>query len=354
MRKFYLLFALATIAYQGLNAQTCSNAPNAGPCTGGNVTENFNDNSSSFTSTSTTANVFTYSAANGNFSVTALKQNTYTLTSGIFTVSSTGGNIGFSTAGTTSSLSNVVVRIRNASTNAVLFTCTQTPGNFISANQTCIQFSGLTAGTQVRYEIAITTVNGAAGDGTITFDNFANGGSAAPLPVKLDNFEAAKDASGIKLSWVAATEAGVATYEVQRSNDGVNFATIGSVKAEGKRTYSYVDALPASANSFYRLRILDLDNSARISHIVSIKSKVTSTIEVYPNPVRNTTVVQHPKAINGSRLQVVNLTGQVLMDMQIAPNTVVTPLNLAGLSGGTYYVVFRSGSETTSQRITKQ
>jgi hypothetical protein len=350
MRKFYLLFALATIAIQGLNAQTCTNAPSAGPCTGGNVTENFNDNSSSFTSAS-----FTYNAGNGNFEVNpAARNSSYTLTSGIFTLSASGGNMGFSVTGSTSSILNVVVRIRDAATNAILFTCTQTAANFISAGQICIQFSGLTPGTAVRYEFVITTVNGAAGDGTLVFDNFSNGGSAAALPAKLDNFEAAKDGSGIKVSWTAATETGVMAYEIQRSVDGINFVTIGSVKAESKRTYSYVDALPVATNNFYRLRIVDFDNKARISHIVSIKSKVNASIEVYPNPVRNTTVVQHPKASSGSRMQVVNLNGQVLIDMQLAPNTVVTPLNLTGLKGGTYYVVFRSGTETVSQRVTKQ
>lgn len=350
MRKFYVLFALATIAYQGLNAQTCANAPNAGICTGGNVTENFNDNSSGFTSGS-----FTYNAGSGNFQVNPASRNsTYTITSGVFTLSASGGNMGFSLAGSASSITSVTIRIRNANTNAILFTCTQNSGSFIAAGQICIQFSGLTAGTDVRYEFVISTANGSSGDGTVVFDNFANGGTAAPLPVKLDNFEAAKDGNGIKLSWTAATEAGVAHYEIQRSTDGINFQAVGSVKAENKRNYSYVDALPVAANNFYRLRIVDLDNTSRISHVVSIKSKVTAAIEVYPNPVRNTTVVQHPKAISGSRMQVVNLTGQVLMDMPVPANAVVTPLNLTGLKGGSYYIVFRSGTETTSQRITKQ
>lgn len=350
MRKFYLLFAFATIAFQGLNAQTCTNAPSAGPCTGGNVTENFNDNSSSFTSAS-----FTYNAGGGNFQVNpAARNNSYTITSGIFTLSASGGNMGFAVTGTTSSLASVTLRIRDAGTNAILFTCTQVAGSFVSAGQVCIQFSGLTPGTAVRYEFVVTTVNGAAGDGLIVFDNFSNGGSAAALPAKLDNFEAAKDGSGIKVSWTAATETGVMAYEIQRSVDGINFQTIGSVKADSRRTYSYVDALPVATNNFYRLRIVDFDNKARISHIVSIKSKVSTSIEVYPNPVRSTTVVQHPKAGNGSRMQVVNLNGQVMMDMQLAANTVVTPLNLTGLKSGTYYVVYRSGAETVSQRITKQ
>ena len=156
------------------------------------------------------------------------------------------------------------------------------------------------------------------------------------------------------MRWTSSEETGVARYEIQRSVNGVNFQTIAAVNAEAKRTYTYVDALPTSTSNFYRLRIVDLDNSVRISHIVSVKSKVGKNIEVYPNPVRSTMVVQHPKAISGSRLQVVNLTGQVLKDLQIAPNTVVTSLDLTGMSNGSYYIIFRSGSENYTQRITKQ
>lgn len=360
MSKLYLLgnktvrslviMAVAAGSYQSLQAQTCSNAPSAGPCTGGNVTENFNSNSGTFTSAN-----FTYNAGGGNFQVNpAARNNSYTITSGVYTLNASGGNMGFSLAGTTSGINGVTLRILNASTNAVLFTCNQTAANFVTANQTCVQFSGLTAGTQVKFQYVVTTVNGSAGDGIVTFDNFSDGGAAAALPVKLDNFEAANDGSGIKLSWKTSEEAGVARYEIQRSANGVNFQTIGIVSAESKKAYSYLDVLPSSANNFYRLRIVDLDNSARISHIISVKSKMSVGIEAYPNPVRDRLVVQHPKAVMGTRLQVINLTGQVLRDVQVPANAVVTPLEVNGLSNGTYYIVFRSGSESFSQRITKQ
>jgi hypothetical protein len=361
MRKFYLpgnakvfrslvFMAIAAGSYQSLNAQTCTNAPSAGPCTGGNVTQNFNSNDGAFTGGS-----FTYNSGAGNYQVNPAVRNTaYTITSGTYVLNTTGGNVGFSVAGSAASINSVTIRILNASTNAVLFTCTQAAGSFVAANQVCVQFSGLTAGTAVKFQFIVNTANGSAGDGTVVFDNFSNGGAAAPLPVKLDNFEAAKEGSGVKLTWRAAEESGVARYEVQRSADGVNFQTIGIISAESKKTYSYLDVLPASSSNFYRLRIVDLDNTSKISHIVSIKSKVGMTIEAYPNPVRDRMIVQHPKAIAGTRLQIVNLTGQVMKDIQVPANAVVTPVEVAGLSNGTYYIVFRSGSESYSQRITKQ
>ena len=361
MRKFYLLgsknvkrslvlMALAAGSFYGAQGQTCTNAPSAGPCTGGNVTENFNSNGGTFSSTN-----FTYNGGGGNYQVNpAARNSAYTITSGVYVPGATGGNVGFSLTGTTSNITSVGIQIVDASTSAVLFSCTQTPANFVSANQLCVSFSGLTPGTPVRFRFTITTANGASGDGVVVFDNFSNGGSAAALPVKLDNFDAAKEGAGVKLTWKTDEETGVAVYQVQRSSDGVNFSTIGTVTAEGKKSYTYLDAMPASGNNFYRLRILDVDNRVKISHIVSLRSKVAMTIEAYPNPVRDRMVVQHPKAISGTRLQLVSLTGQVLRDVAVPANSVVTPLEVTGLSKGTYYVVFRSGGESFSQRITKQ
>ena len=362
MRKFYLpgstivrsffLLAIAAGSFQSLQAQTCTNATSAGPCTGGNVNENFNTNSGTFSSTS-----YTYNAGGGNYQATVTRGNPYTITSGVYVPNATGGNVGFNLAGSTAALSNtgsVTIRILDASTSAVLFTCTQSTANFIAPNQVCVQYAGTTVGTPIRYQFVFNTANGSSGDGTLVFDNFSNGGAAAALPVKLDNFEATNDGGGIRLSWKATEESGVVRYEIQRSTNGVSFQTIGSIPAESKKVYSYVDVLPTSSNNFYRLRIVDVDNTTRISHIVSVKSKVSKAIEAYPNPVRDRMIVQHPKAVTGTRLQVVNLTGQVIRDMQVPANAVVTPVDMTGLSNGTYYLVFRSGAESFSQRVTKQ
>jgi Secretion system C-terminal sorting domain len=360
MRKFYLLgsknvkrslvlMALAVGSLQGLQAQ-CTNTPSAGPCTGGNVSQTFTDDNGDFTSAQ-----FAYSAATDNFSVNAGGNSANTITSGVYTFNGgTGTLVGFTFTGT-ASLDDITISIVDANTATTYVSCTKTPGSFVGANQACVTLPlSVAAGTQFRYVIRFQVKNGAGNAGTIVFDNFANGGQATSLPVKLDNFDAAKDGGGVKLSWKASEEAGVAVYQVQRSADGVNFSTIGIVSAENKKSYTYTDVLPSSGNNFYRLRIVDVDNAVKISHIVSLKSKVSMAIEAYPNPVRDRMVVQHPKAISGTGLQLVSLTGQVLKDVQVPVNAVVTPMEVSGLSNGTYYIVFRSGSESFSQRITKQ
>lgn len=361
MRKFYLLgskkvkhslilMALAVGTAQGLQAQ-CTNSA-AGTCTGGNVSQPFTGDDGDFTSAQ-----FVYSSTNGNFSANTVAASggvqVNTITSPIY-VSNGGPNalVGFSFAGT-AVLDNITVSITNAAGTTTYASCTQI--TTVAPNQFCATLPvSVAAGTQIRYVITFTTKNGNGNQGTIVFDNFANGAQAIPLPVKLDNFDAAKEGSGVKLTWRASEENGVAVYQVQRSTDGVNFSTIGTVNAENKKSYSYLDVMPTSGNNFYRLRILDVDNAAKISHIVSLKSKVAMAIEAYPNPVRDRMIVQHPKAISGTRLQLISLTGQVLKDVQVPANAVVTPLDVTGLSNGTYYIMFRSGSESFSQRITKQ
>jgi hypothetical protein len=364
MRKFYLfgssnvkrsviLMALAAGTFHGAQAQ-CNNTPNAGPCTGGNVTANFNSSSAQFSSSE-----FTYDATNGYFIVNSNQNTTNTISSGVFSYNGgTGATVGFTWSGLAdpATIQNITISIVNAGTGVPYISCTRLPNSFVAPNQACVTFGGLSigAGTPIRYVISFRTDGGAASAGTIIFDNFANGGAATPLPVKLDNFDAAKEGNGIKLTWRTDEESGVAVYQVQRSTDGVNFSTIGTVTAEGRKSYSYLDLLPSSGSNFYRLRIMDVDNSVKISHVVSLRSKVAMTIEAYPNPVRDRMVVQHPKAVSGTRLQLVSLTGQVLRDVAVPVNAVVTPMEVTGLSNGTYYVVFRSGAESFSQRITKQ
>ena len=269
-------------------------------------------------------------------------------------MSSTGGNLGFSLAGTAATLDNIIVRVLNGTTSAIIFTCTQTPANFIAPNQVCVQYSGLTAGSQVTFQFVYNTANGSSGDGVLIFDNFAAGTAAAAVPVKIDNLDAASSGSGIKLSWITSDELGLSNYEIERSPNGANFQLIGSVKAENKKSYTFTDNFPSSSNNFYRLKMIDLDGRYKISHIVSVRGKATVGIETYPNPVRDNVLVQHPKAKSSTFIQIVNLQGQLVKTVDVPVNAVATQVEMTSLKNGSYYLIFRSATETFSQRIVKQ
>jgi hypothetical protein len=98
--------------------------------------------------------------------------------------------------------------------------------------------------------------------------------SANQLPVSLLNFTANRQNDRIVLSWFTGNEHNTLGFEVQRSTDGINFRTIGFVKAKGNSSsvqqYSYSDDASASLIN-YRLKIIDHDGGNQYSHTILIK-----------------------------------------------------------------------------------
>ena len=185
------------------------------------------------------------------------------------------------------------------------------------------------------------------------FDQIQFSFTGAALPVKIDKFDAAKEGAGVKLTWDASDEQGVSRYEVQRSDNGVQFSAIGNVTANQSKKYSYSD-LNTSGNAFYRLRILDYDGNYRLSHIVSIKSKAITVLKATPNPVKSMLNVEHPKAIAGATIHISNAAGVVVKRINVTENAVLSPVDFTGLQGGLYHVVFKSRDQQLSQTVVKQ
>jgi hypothetical protein len=84
-----------------------------------------------------------------------------------------------------------------------------------------------------------------------------------------------------------------ARFEVQRSADGVAFATSGTRAAAGTsnspRTYELLDAhLPSGvATLYYRLKQVDADGTASYSPVRAVVLKGAGAgLALYPNPVR--------------------------------------------------------------------
>jgi hypothetical protein len=69
----------------------------------------------------------------------------------------------------------------------------------------------------------------------------------------------------ITLDWNTQMEVNSSRFEIERSADGDSWTAIGSVMAKGNSSmvtkYSFTDAQPLSGTNFYRLRMIDLDNS---------------------------------------------------------------------------------------------
>jgi trimeric autotransporter adhesin len=110
------------------------------------------------------------------------------------------------------------------------------------------------------------------------------------LPSQLIHFKGTLQNNTTVLQWETANETNASHFGIERSNDGQNFEEIGQVKAHGniKNNYLYIDKEAASQASpmlYYRLKIVDADNSFKHSNVISVSFKTATIVNVYPNPI---------------------------------------------------------------------
>jgi hypothetical protein len=138
------------------------------------------------------------------------------------------------------------------------------------------------------------------------------------LPVTISAFKAYEKQEGIQLDWTVHSEVNLSHYEIERSADGINFATIGRVMASNssvEKTYGYHDANPLSGTSFYRLKNVDIDATSKYSNILRVSlDKGLKDIRLYPNPVTNgiVSILSADLSKGNYILALYNLAGQQL------------------------------------------
>jgi len=156
----------------------------------------------------------------------------------------------------------------------------------------CIQeWPGSAWGNPISFGVGVNT-----GIGTMTFTDANIRGyyvivaASNPLPVKLLDFQASRNEATSLLHWTTASEWNSRDFEIQRSNDGTSFETIGQVAAQGEsgnsNQYEYVDESPFQAKNYYRLKEVDNDNRFSYSgvQLVDFGAGVNPVLQVFPNP----------------------------------------------------------------------
>jgi hypothetical protein len=163
------------------------------------------------------------------------------------------------------------------------------------------------------------------------------------LPVNLLSFfgRAGEDANFI--FWSTASEQQHHHFEILRSNDGLNFKTIGTITAaannSGTKQYSFTDDDPAQQKHYYRLKQVDVDGSVVLSNIIVLTNKgdKQNTL-VFPNPVKNSTTIIFKEPVPGNEpFLLFNSNGQLIDRIMITGRT--GQVNLSGKAAGLYLLV---------------
>ena len=119
---------------------------------------------------------------------------------------------------------------------------------------------------------------------------YSNTIASTTLPVELMYFEGENINGWNVLNWETASELNNEKFEIERSQNGMDFQYIGGIRGQGtshdRQQYTFIDENINNRNNYYRLLQMDRDGSYEYSDIIFLKSKKENEKvgAFYPNP----------------------------------------------------------------------
>ncbi len=201
-------------------------------------------------------------------------------------------------------------------------------------------------------------------DWVSSFSPFTFGGASPDaLPVEMIYFEAeAVDNKYIQLKWSTAIEIYNKEFQVERSTDAQNWATIGSVAGHGNTTseiqYTFDDkAAIANTRYYYRLKQVDFNGAFKYTGIATAiitNNEPFSLKDFIPNPTMgSTSMVAFAPADQEITLEMFDLVGRKVMSNKHRLTTGMNQIDLEvlPLAAGTYAVVITSDNGVYAKKL---
>ncbi|GGM74230.1 hypothetical protein GCM10010967_02210 [Dyadobacter beijingensis] len=176
-----------------------------------------------------------------------------------------------------------------------------------------------------------------------------------PLPVTLVNFSGAPGVEGVKLSWQTSMEKDFKAFDVQYSLDARQFETIGTVtgaNATAGNTYSFTHTTIERGNLYYRLKMVDTDESFRYSKMITVDLGAGNLTDLFVRPSLISTnemnlLVEEPF----QTVEIVNTGGQVILMEKIGGRSGPLSIPLGDTASGIYIVRMAGHDRVVQQRV---
>lgn len=201
---------------------------------------------------------------------------------------------------------------------------------------------------------------GGGGDGHDV--NQFNG--VVPFPVTLLSFDAFPEQDFVLVQWVTEREENSAFFTVEKTQDGNLFEQVAEVPAAGFSEsilpYEAKDAHPFPGQSFYRLKMTDLDGAFNYSQLkeVNFSNNVRWDFTLFPNPnagQRMNIDLRGLQAGDHLVVQVIDMSGKQVYEGEIHLNytgALTHPIELANeLAEGSYVVRVTNDNQGQASKL---
>jgi len=171
----------------------------------------------------------------------------------------------------------------------------------------------------------------------------------------------------VEIEWHVASQINNDYFSIERSIDGVEFETIGTVKGAGTSsvptTYRFIDDSPKEGISYYRLRQTDFNGKSELFDPIALEYRKKAnqlTLEsAFPNPFSDQFTIKYvndePSTLE---LFIVNMNGNRVFQKTLLSNTGENEyryLDGAELPPGIYLVsLVQSGVSSQSIKMIKR
>jgi hypothetical protein len=163
------------------------------------------------------------------------------------------------------------------------------------------------------------------------------------LPLRLLSFKGNNRSSYNQLQWTTAEEINTRHFELESSTNGSAFTRIATIPAagNGNNTYSYDDPTKVTGKTFYRLKMIDIDQRSIYSQVIGVTNNNKGSISIYPNPATAITYINTGNSLLNTQATLHDANGRLLQTVLITTNP--QPISLQHLAKGVYVLQFADG-----------
>lgn len=178
------------------------------------------------------------------------------------------------------------------------------------------------------------------------------------LPLDLIVFDVEKQYQSALISWVTQSESELSFFELEKSENGIDWETISYTKAVGsidlKNYYSFIDKKPyANSVSYYRLKITDEKGFFIFSDIKSVSFYENPSYTIYPNPNNGLKLFLSFNQMHSDfKLEIVDINGKTIpFDMVQNIENLVEMNFTENLPNGIYSIKIYDSQSIITKRL---